>query len=724
MGNCCKKFGKIIKKCDNFGTFVTFRINNEIEYKSVVGGITTILFLILSISYTIYVGIPFVTRKNIEFIYSHKILETQPYINLTRVNFNLAFGIQYIDDALTAIYDGKDYFNFSIKIKEWIGVDEIYEFPFGLKPCTHSDFFDLVNESFDMNNVNGMLCPILNESVNYTLDGLYTDYYYKFIELEIKITEYGMNHLNEVKNFMSNKPIEMSIYFLDTAIHYQNRTKPLPIYINYLTKSIDLNFEKHSEISISTIEFTDDENLFFNNEKTYIDASFDKNEDSFNLISSRENLNNNLIGKFVLKASSKVLCLSRKYQKLPSFIADLTGILEEILLVTLFLINVMERQAINNKLIHKMLKIKGSKNYDVDYFLTVFQRDKLNNEVMNLIKRGSFQIEKSLNGKINSKRKSIMSLLDNKKFGHHPKAKYQSDINPQKYNNYLMNNDRIRNNPIPIELNLTNEKIDKNINVQPIERDMIQLLNYPLKNQSENMKKNSFSISSIPSEEIQNFKKRSSSSSSISSSNLSNSKNEKSEINENNLHSDRQLTTTNMNFKVENTENNNEDNLNTIAIFKENNKKEEEIMKKAENDFAKIGVVSAVYTSFCYWSNKYQKRKYELLKKAEAKIHYYLEIFNYIKGMQEIDLLKYCIFDQEQIALIDYLAKPPLKTNKKEITAIYKEFESEQVSFGKIGKKEIDEVFCAYNTIRNKDTITFEDLKLLRLINAEAQLLN
>ena len=261
MGNCCKKFGKIIKKCDNFGTFVTFRINNEIEYKSVVGGITTILFLILSISYTIYVGIPFVTRKNIEFIYSHKILETQPYINLTRVNFNLAFGIQYIDDALTAIYDGKDYFNFSIKIKEWIGVDEIYEFPFGLKPCTHSDFFDLVNESFDMNNVNGMLCPILNESVNYTLDGLYTDYYYKFIELEIKITEYGMNHLNEVKNFMSNKPIEMSIYFLDTAIHYQNRTKPLPIYINYLTKSIDFNFEKHSEILLSNIEFTNDENL-------------------------------------------------------------------------------------------------------------------------------------------------------------------------------------------------------------------------------------------------------------------------------------------------------------------------------------------------------------------------------------------------------------------------------------------------------------------------------
>ena len=117
MGNCCKKVKNFIKKCDNFGTFVTFRINNEIEYKSLVGGITTILFFILAISYSIYVGVPFITRQNIEFIYSDKIKETQPYINLTDIQFNLAFGIQYQEDASTAIYDAENYFNFSITSK-------------------------------------------------------------------------------------------------------------------------------------------------------------------------------------------------------------------------------------------------------------------------------------------------------------------------------------------------------------------------------------------------------------------------------------------------------------------------------------------------------------------------------------------------------------------------------------------------------------------------------
>ena len=52
---------------------------------------------------------------------------------------------------------------------------------------------------------------------------------------------------------MQSRPIEMAVYFIDTAIHYQNRTNPLPPYINYVKKGLDLNFIKTTEISISTI---------------------------------------------------------------------------------------------------------------------------------------------------------------------------------------------------------------------------------------------------------------------------------------------------------------------------------------------------------------------------------------------------------------------------------------------------------------------------------------
>ena len=93
--------------------------------------------------------------------------------------------------------------------------------------------------------------------------------------------------------------------------------------------------------------------------------------------------------------------------------------------------------------------------------------------------------------------------------------------------------------------------------------------------------------------------------------------------------------------------------------------------------------------------------------------------------MHEIDLFKYCLLDKEQFIIFDYLSRPPYKIDgKKNDDLIYHEFEKEQNAFSKIGKKEIDKICNAYNTIRNKEDITFEDLKLLRLINAEINYLS
>ncbi len=120
MVNCCRNIKRFIKRCDFFGTFVTFRINDEIEYKSIVGGITSIIFFIVAVLYIIYVGIPFATRKNIEFIFSYKILESKPFLNLTKVRFNFGFGIHYKDD-------GSLQNKIEIVIKDNIAKDELVQ---------------------------------------------------------------------------------------------------------------------------------------------------------------------------------------------------------------------------------------------------------------------------------------------------------------------------------------------------------------------------------------------------------------------------------------------------------------------------------------------------------------------------------------------------------------------------------------------------------------------
>ena len=80
MGLCSKWIKRIIKKCDIFGILITFKIKNEDQYQSIHGGIASLIFITFTIFYILYQGIPFIKRENLEFIFSNKILDTQPYI--------------------------------------------------------------------------------------------------------------------------------------------------------------------------------------------------------------------------------------------------------------------------------------------------------------------------------------------------------------------------------------------------------------------------------------------------------------------------------------------------------------------------------------------------------------------------------------------------------------------------------------------------------------------
>ena len=43
MGKCNEKIIRFIKRIDCFGTFITFRVDDQIEYKSIIGGIFTLV---------------------------------------------------------------------------------------------------------------------------------------------------------------------------------------------------------------------------------------------------------------------------------------------------------------------------------------------------------------------------------------------------------------------------------------------------------------------------------------------------------------------------------------------------------------------------------------------------------------------------------------------------------------------------------------------------------
>ena len=706
---CCKNLKKVIKYFDYFGGSISFQINDEYEYKSIIGGICSIIFFFISLSFIFYSIFEFLNLKNLSFIYSNKIVYSGPSLNLTDLKFTLSFGLDLSSNSSISYDEIIKYFIFSMKDVYWIGEDTIEKYEYGLKYCEKSDFHFLKDDLFDLNDLKTLYCPIINETNNYTLEGLYTDYYYKYIEIDISISEYGFKNLEFLSNYLSNYNIQMSIYFLDTSVDYQNHLNPINKYINNLYQDIDIYVEKVKEILIAKIEFSDDNNLIINHPKFRYDAAHDFSFDSFHRIDKRT-LTHNVIGKFLIRASPKIIKLVRQYQKLQSLIADIGGILEEIFLFVYFILNLFERKAIDYKLMHRMLKFRGSKYYDIDYLENVYFLEKSNRlskilDNKNLKLKKNFFIEKKINDYLWNFNKSF----NNKKYYIENQEKNETKIKKSltfsiNKDSQLFDNNNKQSKNIENIVEKTN-KIKTNINGKKnIKKTILKKdSNYKFSD-----------LKKIHSIHFLDKKKIDSSNFSLESSNS-------------------RILLNNFFYPIIRKNSINKANLDNISIksintiirdhFFESNKLNLERGDKSNENFISLNLIQIIFANFFCCCNKRLMKRYLIFKNAEKKIHYYLDIFNYINKIQEIDIIKYCLFDEDQLILLKFLSKPPYKFMGFKNSLIYNEFEETQTKVGRLGKKEIEKLISSFNKIANKNDLNFEDIKLLRLVNADIEFL-
>jgi hypothetical protein len=380
MGECINKLKYLIKTIDFFGIFITFKVNERIEYISLIGGTFSIIYVIFSILYISQLSIDFLKRKNVNFIYSNKITQN-PFINFTEMGFTFAFGVQLSNTAYPIVGDTLKYFKYSVDIIEYHfnetvrGLENITITHLGIRKCELEDFPELNQNYYYMNDLNYMICPIYNSTSNFSIEGLYTDYYYKIISISISLSQYSIEHYDELKNYLNNNPINMGIYFKDTAIDYLNRKQPLLFYLNYLYKDVDYEFKKITQISLSRLEFNSDEYLFMQNNKIKVSTTLSEKHNDFRYIPLKENKNEYILCEFIFEASPKILQYKRVYRKIPEFTATISGVLGFVFFLMIFIANLIERKIINQKLIHKTLKFRGNKDIDINYFIDKFNRN-------------------------------------------------------------------------------------------------------------------------------------------------------------------------------------------------------------------------------------------------------------------------------------------------------------------------------------------------------------
>ena len=644
MKKYSKEIKTFIKKIDFFATYISFKVNEEIEYKSLIGGTFTIIYVIFALGYIIIMSTNFIKRKNLNFIYSNKIMR-QPFVNLSDISFTFAFGIQYSESTFPAIEDLYLYFNYTIKLIEWVGKDDINEKYLQFRKCEVTDFPNLEIRYY-LNDLDDMLCPIYDSYTNFSIDGLYTNNYYKYISVTLSLTDYAFENYETLTQLLNENPIEMAIFFKDTSIDYENRKKPLLPYLNFNYKGIDLDFIKKTIITISSLEFISDENFFIDNSNLTTEAMFSSSQDSFRYIKQREENKENEIFEYIIEANPKLVQLKRIYEKLPQFVASISGILGFICLVLLVIANLIERKAINQKLIHRMLKFRGNKNIDINYFTQKFKN----------------KIKKDLN-------------------------KFNKEIH---YQNTIYEDDFLEKE------NSINHNISHDLN-QNLISEGINIIN--TESTPQNIVKN------IISESTKNKEVR------INKKDINRSKENKLE--------------NHIKIQLKNKTRDLEKEINEISSMKEINKTEMTNQtlesKKEQEDLAKLNIIQIIYTVLCSFCSKKWNKKYKLIKSAEKKINYYMDIITYIKTVQEFELLKEMLFNENFLRLFQFVSKPTMKILNNDFVFCH-HFERENIPFKIIGKKEIDVLYTNYKEIL-QEQLTKEKLKLLNLIKGEINFL-
>ncbi len=82
----------------------------------------------------------FVLRKNIDFIFSKKTINEQSFLDLGRIGYRFAFGLQYMEGDSSAISNTSKYFNYSIREVQIFNSKIYQETPIQIELCKKKTF--------------------------------------------------------------------------------------------------------------------------------------------------------------------------------------------------------------------------------------------------------------------------------------------------------------------------------------------------------------------------------------------------------------------------------------------------------------------------------------------------------------------------------------------------------------------------------------------------------
>ena len=600
--------------------------------------ITKIVFMII-IAYFVESLIQVFERKNLISNTTTRKAYPRPHISLNNNNFKFAFVVFDSNDNILIQSELERYYvpYFYMSILNGNGLNPIQNYSI-IRNCTSKDFTNLNDEEYI--SYNDLIYYSCIDNFSLEINGFDDEYY--FIHLDFDLDYCDSAYYSNCKPFEEiTKKLQggyLQFYILENDVDVDNYNNPFVSTLKvFFSDFFDLNktYAMYEERFLKSLEVKTDQSFFF---QDYIsEYSFQlANEINYYLLPKK---NSSEIYVLYIISYDKVDISTRNYDKIWNAISSLGGLMKIIIGLGILLTRKFNEneESINLIKSRHLINISSSKNKD-DYNDTkVYEKAIDNNNVLNdkiLLKQGN-NIEISVLS-VNRQEKSIFD---------YPSNSFNKDLSNTHSNQQKKEilNESIKNQ---YEKDYDWEiEIEQNIKL-PLHIDLF------IKKYTENP------IINNDKEEIIRYDKEFISKKEVDDDDENNHKFTKN----NNI--EKIIPSSNKEFIVNQADNN--DKNQEINFIKENFKKKYEIMKENISQFS-FSFIEKIYTIIGLKRNKIQNTKNNIFSSAKKKLELYLDIDYIIEKLEEIEKLKYLLFNKNQLKIFNFLNKLPINVNVNEI---------------------------------------------------------
>ena len=366
-----------IKLFDYFGTNFTFKYKAYESYKSLLGGIIFIIFLISVVTYSIITLIIFFKKEKVTINYYDSQLSITDSISFHNFSYGIGFLGRCDNDEANTLFNQLFNYQFNyVKATKNNMSQKKERYSIKTHLCTYSDFYNKSTDTLDLMGVTGIyLCP---DYLNNTIGGTYTDEHFDYFEITLSSNYTDEDYYEQYYNLLTYNDCKFHLFFPITSFNMNNYSTPFKYDLFDLFLQLNPIYFYKRDVFFKLQRFRSFQNIIFDTFQTnyYLDYS---SFNDYNLFKSSDRFKKKIpdYEKFVriyLRVDSKRTHISRDYDKISMLIAGISSLFSTIFLFVQIIIKYINRFYAYNSIIRKIFKFNSIEGTDTYYLHNSLQK--------------------------------------------------------------------------------------------------------------------------------------------------------------------------------------------------------------------------------------------------------------------------------------------------------------------------------------------------------------